>query len=115
MCGRWDDWFPILAFPVSELYIHALSHVTLKFCPFLSNAFDVKLRHETFFGQWNMEVVTVCQFKAKIIKSIKYSHFSCPAPVFHQEEIMRDGIQRGREMWSGPESKLQPKAELPSA
>lgn len=57
----------------------------------------------------------VCQFKAKTIKGIKYSHFSCPAPAFHHGEIMHDDVQRGQEMRSGPESKPQPKAELPSA
>lgn len=51
MCGKGDDCFLILlAFPMFNLYIHALWHVTLKFCPFLSNVFDVKLCHETFLA-----------------------------------------------------------------
>lgn len=36
----------------------------------------------------NVEEATVCQFQAKTIKGMEYSHLSCHVPTFHHEENM---------------------------
>lgn len=79
---------------------------------FSPHGLDAKLGHKTFFGQWNVEEVLVCQLQAKTIKDMEYSYLSCHGPAFHPEKNMPGYPKKKRDMWSRLEPNVQLKAEL---